>query len=147
MESLVGKIFIEKNIIFKRTGNEKCRQVDHVYSRPALIIAESSDYIYYLKLSSRYGCTTTLADMKYSYKGEKHSSYVGYDQIFRKPICFINPVNEIYDSKLLEILLSLKRYNERVDEDEFYSEISDTIDNLIKEYSLKFDKNTKKLKL
>ena len=147
MESLVGKIFIEKNMIFKRTGNEKYRQMDHVYCRPALIIAEANDYIYYLKLSSKYGCTTILADMRYKKRGEKQTSYIGYDQIFRKPICFINYVNEISDFKLLEILLSLKKYNERVDEDEFYSEIRDTIDNLINEYSLKFDKNSKKLKL
>ena len=146
MDSYVGKIFFESNLIFKKTGNFYNKQIDHAKTRPVLIIAESEEYLYYLKISSNIGASSTSVEIFNKY-GQSKNSFVSVDQIFRKPICFIKDIQMISKNNILEILIMLKRYNEKIHKDEYYDEINAKIDELIEKYSVELDKKSKKLKL
>ena len=146
MISYIGKVFWDKNLIFKKNGYTHTKQLDHASKRPVLIIAESDEYIYYLRISSHPGKSSTDIQLINEY-GEHKNSFVSVNQIFRKPICFIKTTQIIGNSKMLEILIMLKRYNRKIEKDEYYDEIKEQIDNLINQYSIQFDGKTKNLKI
>ena len=146
MDSYVGKIFWDSNLIFKKTGYSHIKQIDHAKKRPVLVVAENEEYFYYIKISSNMGCSSTNVELFNRY-GKSKRCFGCIDQIYKKPMCFIKDIQTVGKSNMLETLIMLKIYNEKIDKDEYYDEIKEEIVKLIEEYSNYLEQKTKKLKL
>ena len=139
---ILEKYFWRKNLIFKKTGYKQDKQLDHASKRPVLIIAENDEYIYYLKISSNLGVSLTSVKL-FNKHGQSKKCFVCVDQIYKKPICFIKELQILEKKNMLRIYLTLKRYQETIDKDEYYDEIKEMVYKMIEEYNTK----TKKLKI
>ena len=128
----VGSIIIVKNICFKSSGKSGLNQVDHAYAkgRPAVIIAEDEEYMYYLLISSTFNKKKNYRDVYFLKENNlPKKSVVQLKDIYRRRICGFQECGYV-DSDEMDNMLKYFYYCQlHIHKDEYF----DIVDQIFKQ--------------
>ena len=139
MDYEIGSIVFIKKVIFKTSiKNQKVEfycEVDHARSRPAIIIAEDSDYTYFLHITSKEFYEKNNQYYIGPISKNNIGGYICLESVQKRNLCYRDEITKIDDEQLLKILRKFCEYQENIRMDEEYPKIKQLIYNTINELS------------
>ena len=117
----VGSIILVENQIFDMCKDNSRTQIDHAKKRPAIIIAETEDYFYYLTLTSKPGNGTFYyktngtikSNGKIKIEKTTKKQYIQVRHIYKKKIYGAIEITRISDVDLLYLLSRVYGFHEK----------------------------------
>jgi len=140
---VVGNVTRMKNLCFKSNRNKANYVLDHAYKigRPVLIFAEDEEYMYYFTMTSKglnkYGKKfNDVFEINMNHCGLK-DSYINVCEIYRKKIHGYEELGYLDDNDMANLLKYFRYYQEHINKDEYYDEVSPIINEYLNDIKVK----------
>lgn len=127
----IGSIILKKYLIFKY--NKSNNKIDHAKFRPCLVIAEDSDKMYFLVISSSFIKTNQFDYYKIpeQYVDINKDEYVCLNEIYSDKICGYPVKNDLEPNDLYNLLVTFYNYHICRNDNDIFNDIKDIIKNEI----------------